>query len=257
MRTAAGTAAEVWRRPSAETRLAEGAVHVWRAFLDAPADLRRRLEDVLSPAETAAAARFRAPEQRRRHAAAHGFLRLVLARYLGADPRSLRFVRRCAVCGGPHGKPALAAPHAGALSFNLSHSGSMALVAVARGRRVGVDCERLRPDVAYREIAARFFTPGEAAELDGLPEAESRAAFFACWVRKEAYVKARGEGLSLSLDAFDVSGLDGGRRHVVARDGDEAASAWQVLDVLPAPGYVGAVAAERVGWALEAWDAVP
>lgn len=252
-----GAAAGVWRRPPAETPLAEEAVHAWRASLDVPFDLQRRLEEVLSPDEVAAAARFRAPESRRRHAAAHGVLRLVLARYLAADPRSLRFVRRCAVCGGPHGKPALAVPRSEGLSFNLSHSGSIALVAVARRRPVGVDCEQLRPDVAHREIAARFFTPREVAQLDGLPEAAGRDAFFACWVRKEAYVKARGEGLSLSLDAFDVSSVDGGRGHVIARDGREVTPGWQVLDLAPAPGYVGAVAAEGAGWALEAWDAVP
>src|SRR6185503_1727872 len=91
------------------------------------------------------------------------------------------------------------------LEFNLSHSGALALVAAARGRPVGVDVERHRPGVETLEIAARFFTPRELGALRALDADGRVAGFFLCWTRKEAYVKARGEGLTVPLDAFDVS----------------------------------------------------
>lgn len=255
MKTGVAANLSEWSRPPADLRLAEMAVHVWRAFLDVSPAVQRRLEETVSADERAAARRLRLPDHRRRLLASRGIVRLVLGRYLAADPRALRFVRRCGVCGGPHGKPTLAAPYSG-LSFSVAHSHGVGLVAVARGRRVGVDCELVRSDVAFLDIAERFFTPAETAALSDVPEAARPEAFFDCWVRKEAYVKGVGLGLSLSLSSFDVWPADPAGRRVPATGDPWRDRAWHLVDLSPAPGYAGALAIEGDGWTVEGWHAV-
>ena len=183
-----------WSLPPPGLRLADEEVHIWRVelALASPADVRH---PALDPAEQERAARFHFAEDRARFVCAHVALRDVLGRYLGRSPL---FVT------GPRGKPALAGPGAPALQFNLSHSGALALIAVATRREVGVDVERCRA-IEHRDIARHFFSPAEVAVLVGFPDPEGHQAFYRCWTRKEAYIKARGEGLSLALDSFDVT----------------------------------------------------
>ena len=181
---------------------------------------------------------------------ARGLLRVLLGRYLRQEPQYLRFTY------GPHGKPALATDTGGgALGFNVSHSHGLALYAVTRGREVGVDVERIRPEVAQEKIAERFFSPREVTVLRALPTPLQAAAFFACWTRKEAYIKAKGEGLALPLDQFDVSlapGEPAALSHT-AWDPQEAAC-WALQDLAPAPGYRAAVAGAGHDWHLTCWD---
>jgi 4'-phosphopantetheinyl transferase len=181
--------------PAAGT-LGDDEVHVWRAGLDLdPAD-HERLRAFLSADESARADRFLRPEHRRRFANGRGLVRQVLAGYLETEPGRIRFVY------GPQGKPGLPAT---ALRFNLSHSGGRALLAVTRGRELGVDIERIRPEIDCLGIARRVFSEAEQRALRAVPEPLRRRAFFAAWTRKEAYVKARGGGLSIPLRDFDVS----------------------------------------------------
>lgn len=227
-------------------RLAAGQVHVWRASLALAAGPISELERTLSSDERARADRFLRPTPRGRYVAARGLLRRILAAYAGLDPASLRFAY------GPHGKPSLAPGQgAGTLRFNLSHSEDLALYAIAAGREVGVDVERIRPAFDGARIAREFFSTAEAATLAALPPAARTEAFFACWTRKEAYSKARGEGLALDPRSFDVSwdGASGDAPFpsTVLPYDTAAPAVCRIRQLSPDPGYAGAVAAT-------AWD---
>ena len=204
----------------------------------------------LAADEQARAGRFYFQKDREHFIVARGVLRAILGRYLNREPAGLPF------CYGSHGKPALAGQsERGAIRFNVSHSHGVALYAVTREREVGIDLERIRFDLEVVEIAERFFSRREAAMLRTLPMAAQRQAFFRCWTRKEAYIKARGEGLSLPLDQFDVSLAPGEPAAVLGTQGDPSeASRWSLEELSPAPGYAAALAAEGHGWRLACWQ---
>jgi 4'-phosphopantetheinyl transferase len=181
-----------------------------------------------SPEELERAARFRLPRDRERFIACRSVLREILSTYLSIDPRRVEFT------SNPHGKLAVEG-----LYFNLSHSDDLAIIAVSRTREVGVDIERIRSDVAAEAIAARFFSPAEAAALAGLPPEDRHKAFFRLWTRKEAYVKAVGLGLSIPLSSFEITI---GERVEFRRGGE----GWEIESFEPAPGYAAAVVARQV-----------
>jgi 4'-phosphopantetheinyl transferase len=239
----------VWRGRAVEEAepLGEGSVHVWRVGLEVPRADVARLAETLSEEERARAARFRSPEDGLRFTVAHGALRAILARYAGESAGGLVFHRN------EYGKPALRG--ATEVRFNLAHSHAVALVAVARGREVGVDLERVLPGVEPLEIAGSYFTRREVAALAALPPEHRVHAFYRCWTRKEAFVKALGMGLSRALDSFDVS-LDADSHAGLLRRGEdpEEAARWRLRALAPAPGYVGAVAVEGAGWSLRLVD---
>lgn len=219
-------------------------IHVWRAELDQPEDVVERLSRALSPDEQERARRFLLERVRERFVVGRGLLRAILGRYLGREPQRLRFVY------GERGKPALAPAEATDLRFNVSHSGGVALFAVARACEVGVDVERLRPMPRAERIAERFFSPPEIEALAALPTARKVEGFFTCWTRKEAYIKARGDGLGHPLDRFAVTiAPDEPARLSAVGDGDASEVARWSLAGLPAgPGYVAALAACGRGW---------
>jgi 4'-phosphopantetheinyl transferase len=224
-------------------------VHVWRAELALdPADFIK-LQETLAPDERERAARFRFLKDRQRFIAARGVLREVLARYLNQDPARLEF------CYGPSGKPTLAAGMgAGELRFNLSHSHGLALYAITRRREIGVDLEYVRPQLAEEQIAERFFSRHEVEALRALPASIQPEAFFHCWTRKEAYIKARGEGLAVPLDSFDVSLAPGEPPALLSvRSDPREAARWSLETLSPGSGYVGAVAAEGSDWSIRLW----
>jgi 4'-phosphopantetheinyl transferase len=141
------------------------------------------------------------------------------------------------------------------LRFNLAHCQGLALYAIAWGREVGVDLEYIRENLADQRIAERFFSPAEVETLRSLPEGVQREAFFHCWTRKEAFVKARGEGLSFPLDQFDVSLAPGEPAALLRTLGDpEEAARWSLRELFPGPGFVAAVAAAGHSWRLSAWQ---
>jgi 4'-phosphopantetheinyl transferase len=224
-------------------RLRADEVHVWWAALDHPEDVVRAWRGLLSADEAARADRFHFPRDRGRFIAGRAVLRILLSGYLHCDPAGLRFGYNA------HGKPALAG--AEGLEFNLAHSHGLALYAVTSGRAVGIDVEHIREDLAGAEIAERFFSRAENAVLRDLPAGQRREAFFRCWTRKEAYLKATGRGLSVALDSFDVSLAPTAAPALLAvRDDPGEVKRWCFRNVDPAPGYVGAVAVEGHGWAL-------
>jgi 4'-phosphopantetheinyl transferase len=229
------------------TRLTPGVnqIDVWRADLELTLPELCRLQATLSPDELARAARFHFSRDRRRFIAGRGILRDILARYLERSPVELHFSY------GPFGKPSLAS-HCAAdgLRFNLSHSGCIALYAVARLREVGIDLERIESGFAEDGIAEKFFSPTEVASLRSLPAETRPQAFFNCWTRKEAYVKARGAGLQIPLDSFDVSLAPGEQAAFLS----EAESGWSLQALTLDPDYVAAIAAEGNDWQLRFWQ---
>jgi len=214
-------------KPGAK-ELAPGEVHFWAVPLTGDPD---RLVRLLSPAELQRAERHRFLDHRRRYAIGHDQLRALLGGYAGLDPTRLTFR------AGPRGKPYLEQPHD--LYFNLSHSGQLALVAVSRSE-VGVDLEKVRHLESLLEIARRHFSAMEFAALEKALEEARLELFYRCWTRKEAYIKAVGEGLGMSLDGFDVS-LDDTPRLLAFRDGGSRPEDWEILDATPCDGYAAAV----------------
>jgi 4'-phosphopantetheinyl transferase len=218
-----------------DERLGADEVQVWLADLDRLPDAA--LAGSLSADERERGRRLRFDRDRRRFVAARGLLRGLLARHLGLEPGRLRFRY------GATGKPFLAG--ADGPRFNVSHSGGLALLAFAWGREVGVDVEQTRPVPEAETIARRYFSAREAAELARLPGSEREAAFFRCWTRKEAFIKATGEGLSRPLDAFDVTLAPGEPARLLRVAGEpEAACRYWLEDLSPGRGYAAALAVE-------------
>lgn len=238
-----------WNPPPPGLSLAPDEVHAWRASLDRPESELEALEDVLAPDERSRAARFRQAKDRSASIVGRSLLRTLLGRYLGVAPQSLAFVYNA------HGRPELpAAPEAGRLRFNLSHSGSLVLLAFARERQVGIDVERPGRPLHFESIAGRFFSAAETAALFALPEPERRAAFFRCWTRKEAFIKGTGHGIAYGLDRFDVTLRPDEPARVLRAERDDAAL-WSLCDLPAGPGYAAALAVEGGAWSLRAWQA--
>ena len=215
--------------------LPAGEAHVWYVDLT---DVGRRLDScarVLSVAERARADRFRFERDRTRFIIAHGYLRYLLASYTRCPASRLRFR------ANPNGKPALEWP-AGP-RFNISHSGDLAAIAVARAS-VGVDIEEIRPEHATMDVALRYFSRAEADRLLMAPEHERVNMFFRCWTRKESYIKTLGQGLSIPLASFSVS-LDQERPAMVMWSGDDArVGEWWFGNLNPGSGYIGSLAVQ-------------
>lgn len=215
-------------------------VHVWRAYLNQDGMTAQSLADLLSPDEHQRAEQYHFQRDREHFIVARGILRTILSRYLNVPPGQLRFA-----CN-QYGKPALMR-EAGddGLRFNLSHANGLALYAVTFWREIGIDVEFVREDFASLTIAKRFFSTDEVAMLHALPPKMRTSAFFSCWTRKEAYIKARGEGLSRPLDCFTVS-LVPGEPAALLRTGDdpEEGPRWSLIEVYPKQGYRAALAVE-------------
>lgn len=235
-----------WHAPIEPIKLVSDEVHVWRARLDQPPLCVESLLGTLTDDERSRAERFKFLKDREHFIVARGTLRAIIGRYLQIEPSQLRF------CYSDYGKPALVKDFAGgAARFNLTHSHGLALFAVTCGREVGIDLEKLRPDLADGQIAERFFSAQEVRRLRELPRQQQGEAFFNCWTRKEAYIKARGEGLSMPLDSFDVSLVPGEPAELLDTRGDpQEASRWSLRELFPASGFVAAVAVEGSDWRL-------
>ena len=239
-----------WSAPPSKVVATSGDVHVWRASLDWEACSVQELTRVLSDDELARASRFHFRRDRDRFVVRRGLLRTLLGLYLDAVPAQILFGYN------RYGKPSVVAevgPEA--LCFNLSHSNGLALFAFSRGRELGVDIEYVRRGLAVVRIAERFFSPREVAELRALPSHVQLEAFFSCWTRKEAYIKARGMGLSLPLDRFAVSLASGHPAALLSNEEDPAeVSRWALQELAPGPGFVAALAVEGQDHRMECWQ---
>jgi 4'-phosphopantetheinyl transferase len=203
----------------------------------------------LNDAERARADRFLQPRHRVQSAVTRGTLRSLLGRYLDRPPQSIDLELNA------HGKPALAASHQDSrLRFNVSHSDGLVLLAFTLNRDIGVDIEKIRLDRPFEKIARRFFARGEAAQLCALEPGRQSQAFYECWTRKEAYIKARGLGLSLPLDSFEVGfgpGIPPSLAPVPGNAGNE--QTWTVADLRPAEGFAAALVVEAPACVIHCW----
>jgi 4'-phosphopantetheinyl transferase len=240
--------AEVWPPPAvpAPEWPAPQTVAVYAFDLDHPRAVVRRMERLLTDDEIDRAGRFLRQELRHRYIVGRAGLRIGLGAALRTAPAALRFEY------GPHGKPTLPGTQ---LRYNLSHSDGVALLALATDAEVGVDVEAISTDIELDDMAGRFFSPRERVAYRRFDPADRPAAFFRCWTRKEAVIKAVGDGLSLPLDRFDVDiGTDNPR--VMRFLGNPRPDDWTLLHVEAGHGYAGAVAVRAPGYRLVArrWD---
>ncbi|HEX5851855.1 MAG TPA: 4'-phosphopantetheinyl transferase superfamily protein [Solirubrobacteraceae bacterium] len=217
-----------------------GEVHVWRASLVRPATTVARMRSLLAADELARADRFRFERDRSRYIVGRALLRGLLANYLQTAPEDLTFEY------GEFDKPALN----GGPWFNLSHSGAVAVYAFNSAGEIGIDVERDDGDFTRERIAERFFSPAEVSVLRSLPVEDQPRAFLACWTRKEAFIKARGDGLNLALDSFDVT-LAPDAPAALLRTAwcSEEPGQWRMEDLSDhQAGYIAAVAIRGQGW---------
>ncbi len=243
-----GAAKIAWETAPEFLEVSSGAVHVWRATLDVLPAHVETLRSMLSKDEGERAARSHFERDRSRYIVGRACLRILIGRCLRKTPAEIQFGY------GANGKPFVVGQQKAQLSFNLSHSGSLALYAVTRGREIGVDLERISALMDMEAIAERFFSRREVAALNALSPERRKKAFYVCWTRKEAYVKARGEGLTIPLDRFSVSlGAEEPPALEVQNDREESAR-WSLLALEPGPDYVGAVAVEGRVSSLKCWQ---
>jgi len=228
-----------WSTAATLPVLAESELHVWRASLDCSRATLSRLEKTLNMQEKRRAERFLVPHARDRFVVARGILRELLGAYLGLN------AAKVTLGYGPQGKPFLSPEHNSRICFNVSHSHEMGLFVFANGQEVGVDIEHVKANFRGMEIASHFFSEEETAGLAKLPPKLGEEAFFCCWTRKEAYVKARGHGLSIPLRSFTVSFTE--KRQLLP---DEAGVMWSCYALEPAAGFTGAVVTAGQDWKL-------
>ena len=237
-------------RLDARTALREDEVHLWRVDLAAVAPGEQRWEKILSDDERARAARFHFSKDRQYFTATRAILRTILGSYLDSDPTELVFRY------SEKEKPSLSPSQSGSeLEFNVSHSGERALLAFSRRRAVGVDVEQPRENFDHEAVARRFFSEQEQRQLAELAPSERYHAFFRCWTRKEAYIKAQGTGLSLPLRQFDVSLKPEEPNALLATRPDNLeATRWSLQDVPSGDGYFSAICVRGHGWRLKSQE---
>lgn len=239
-----------WRSSPPGLILAGDDIHIWRGSLDQPADRAEAMWQTLSTDECRRADHFQFERDRWRFVVGRGVLRSILGLYLNLDPAQVQF------CYGLRGKPSLAVGLDNvSLEFNLTHSGPLALYAFTRDRPIGVDVEQVRPLPDADQMVAQFFSPNEKAAYRELPADQKQLGFYLCWTRKEACIKALGEGLAQPLSSFDVSLTPGEPARVLrtASDPDDA-SLWSLISLTPLPGFVAALAVQGQDWHLACWD---
>lgn len=222
-----------------------GTISLWGVMLEGPQTCENRCWSYLSDEERVRADRFIRGEDRRRYLLAHGCLRRLLGRYLNVEPSAVTFQL------GQAGKPALcSATHGSDLSFNLSHAQGRALIAIAEGREVGVDLERVRSDVEVEKLSRRYFSPGEQTMIMQLAQGQRSAQFFRYWVAKEAVLKAQGVGLRSLSQCEVVLSADGAGAEVLAPAGSLRQDSWTIRFLSCGEGWDGAVAAQGKDWTV-------
>ena len=228
-----------WTDPPAQLSPERDYAHLFALALDLPLERLEQLSQLLSADEQARAKRFLPSAARRRFTAAHGQLREILSAYLGCAPGNLRFHQNA------YGKPALEkGPH-----FNLTHTDDAGLLGVSFEHVLGVDLEAVTRSVDFTNIARRFFAPAEVQALLALPAEQQPQAFFNGWTRKEAYLKARGEGLSIPLDSFVVSLAPGEPAVIQGVEPD-----WQIFALDVGPAYAAALVSAGELNGLRCWN---
>lgn len=217
-----------WQSVTAFPDLGSDDIHLWQFSLQTSENQSKQLRSLLSQEEIARAARLIRPVDGLRFMFGRARLRQLLAGYLGCDPASLKLTTL------PQGKPVLVDS---TLSFNLSHSGELALLAIARTLPLGVDLEQFRPELDWKPLAGRYFSPGEQRALQTLPPALQTRAFITIWTRKEAWLKATGSGFQLCFDSIEVSAPPAAAALLSCQENPAAPSQWHLEDIPMAGNY--------------------
>jgi 4'-phosphopantetheinyl transferase len=239
--------ADAWQPPPAHLNLERDDVHVWYVPIARVAHDARSLQAVLGRDELAHAAHYHFERDRRTFTVMRGVLRTLLGQYLSQSPGSFRFAERA------RGKPDLVSEPNDGIRFNVSHSGELGLLAFARDREVGIDVERRDPDRDLLALAEQVFTAGENAALRALPSAERPNAFFTCWTRKEAFIKATGHGVSLLLDVEVTLRPDEPARVIRAPAAVSSYPDWSMFDLPALPHSAAALVVQGHGARLAYW----
>lgn len=239
-----------WRTTPVDLRLLENEIHIWRASLQVEALVLHALQRMLAEEEVRKAKQFHFERDRRRFIVVRGILKTLLGRYLHTNPGTLKFNYNA------YGKPSLGFPfNESKLYFNISHSHEVVLCAFTHARQIGVDVEYMRSDIDYEQLAKHSFSSREQAVFYALPSVQRQQAFFNCWTRKEAYIKARGKGLSLPLDLFDISLVPNEPAALLSsREDPQEVTRWSFQNLSSYPGYAGAFAVEGHGWYVSYWQ---
>jgi 4'-phosphopantetheinyl transferase len=236
--------AVTWSRPAQDLTLNEGDVHIWLTRLDVETQELTRLRSYLNREEVSRAERFVFQRDRDHFIVARGRLRALLGKYLHCPPNAVEFKT------GRYGKLSLL-DEQNPLRFNLSHSHGLAVYGFCMGREIGIDTEKIRPGFAGEELSQRYFSASEQQELAEVPEEIRDSAFFLCWTRKEAYIKAHGDGLQIPLDSFDVSLTPGQAERLRSADCDR----WSMRSFIPAPEFVATIVVEGEIRSTHFWGA--
>jgi 4'-phosphopantetheinyl transferase len=246
---AAHTPVDEWSLTSVVDELGANEAHIWSALLDQPADIITKLAPLLSYDEYRRAMRYHRPLDRDRFIVGRGILRKIVSAYIALRPGQLRFTYN------EYGKPSVSdGQNDRALNFNLSHSAELILYAVTRGRSIGIDIEYIREDFAALEIAEHFFSKDEVAALKSLPTDQRTIGFFNCWSRKEAFIKAKGMGVSYPLDRFTVSLAPGEPPALLKVDDDKREVAeWRMYELNLGAGYTAALIVAGPPITLKQW----
>jgi 4'-phosphopantetheinyl transferase len=239
-----------WRRAVPANLISSNEVHVWRAFIHKTNIQSETLLETLSSDELSRAKQYHFEKDQRRFIITRVLLRNILGHYLRAKPSELRFQYTS------HGKPALTTDNVrDSLRFNLSHSGEIALYAITRNRKIGIDVEHIRDNFDVRQIAQRFFSPEEIKSLDNIQEQKKPEVFFQYWTRKEAFIKATGKGVSFPMEQCDITSINGNVLSPVTLVGNNSeVPCWFAQDIFPGQGYVAAIAVEGDDCDLSCWE---
>lgn len=230
----------MWKKSIENIELLPNQIHVWRAWLTIAPDWENQYFTTLNVDERARAERFRFPIHRSQFIVGRGILRQLLGKYLRQAPKKIEFEY------GDQGKPFLKNSKDDSLQFNLSHSGDQAVFAFAKNIIFGVDVEIINPEIELAVIAPRFFSKNENKKLFALPGEKQVEAFFNCWTRKEAFIKALGGGLSIPLDKFEMSLLPNEKPQLLAIDPTLGnVNKWSVFSFLPEENSIAALAVNQ------------
>lgn len=244
--------AKEWKVPISQVILLHDEVHIWRAYVRQSLATIYYLRSLLSGEEVARAERFYFEKDRHRFIITHGLLRTLLAGYLNSSALN---AHKLHFCSNDYGKPSLDLHQTHSLNFNLSHSHELIVFAFSYMRQIGVDIEFMRPDIDHESLAKHTFSPLENEMLQTLPVSARMEAFYQCWARKEAYIKARGKGLAIPLDIFDVSLKPGEPAALLhSREDPHETARWRLCALHADPNYAGALAVEGDGWHLRCWQ---
>jgi 4'-phosphopantetheinyl transferase len=236
----------MWQHTDQTPILTTDEIHIWRAHLDLSTEQLNRVKSALSNEEIERVKRFVFPIHQQRFAAARGILRYILSKYLPQDPADITFGYNA------FGKPHIATDNP-SLYFNLSHANALALYAIGLQPHIGIDIEQIQENIEVESIAQRFFSTEEYEAIRNLLPTERKRAFFNIWTRKEAFIKARGDGLSFPLKDFTVNYQEEARlMHISGKD--EEASHWFLTPLYPGDNYIATLANPRRKYSIQLYQ---